>query len=253
MHNAPQALPFSEPSLNGRAPRLGMQPRRYPEPVPPKSSPLNRLTLREQVLESLRQAIVTGELRPGSVLTETELAERFEVSRGTVREAMRALQTARLITGDARGTLQVHVPDEREISEVYRVRAALEGLALREIIASPNRAEYAEQLRKALPPETGTLSFIQALDIDLAFHEQLCLLSGNETLLDSWKRLEDRMRVVLLSSGRSEPLELMGHTHHAPIVDAIDVGDLNEATELIYKHMDIAANQWSSDWRARAS
>jgi DNA-binding GntR family transcriptional regulator len=218
--------------------------------VPTTPSPLNRLTLREQVLGNLREAIVSGELRPGSVLTEVELAERFQVSRGTVREALRALQTARLVTGDARGTLQVHVPDEREISEVYRVRAALEGLALRETIASANRDAYAAQLRAALPPKDQKLSFIEALDVDLAFHEQLCRLSGNETLLESWKRLEDRMRVVLLSSGRSEPLELMGHDHHAPIVDAIEAGDLNKATELIYQHMDIAADQWSSDWRA---
>jgi DNA-binding GntR family transcriptional regulator len=42
----------------------------------------------------------------------------------------------------------------------------------------------------------------------------------------------------------------MGHDHHAPIVDAIEAGDLNKATELIYQHMDIAADQWSSDWRA---
>lgn len=253
MPHATKALPFRKSSRHGRAPRVGAQPKRYPEPVPPTSSPLNRLTLREQVLENLRDAIVSGQLRPGSVLTETELAERFAVSRGTVREAMRALQSARLITGDARGTLQVHVPDEQEISEVYRVRAALEGLALREIIASANRGEYAEQLRRALPPDGGGLTFIEALDIDLAFHEQLCRLSGNETLLESWKRLEDRMRVVLLSSGRAEPLDLMGRAHHAPIVDAIDAGDLNEATELIYKHMDVAADQWSSDWRARAS
>lgn len=147
----------------------------------------------------------------------------------------------------------MHVPDEREISEVYRVRAALEGLALREIIASPDRDDYARALREAHPPEGGGLNFVEALDIDLSFHEQLCRLSGNEILLETWKRLEDQMRVVLLSSGRAEPLELMGRAHHAPIVDAIEAADLEQATELIYEHMDIAANQWSADWRARAS
>lgn len=247
------ALPSGPARPGGSASRLVERTRWYPERVPTKTRPVNRLTLREQVLENLRDAIVSGELRPGSVLTETELAERFEVSRGTVREALRALQTARLITGDARGTLQVHVPDEREISEVYRVRAALEGLALREIIESPERDEYARQLRDALPPEGGGLSFVDALNIDLAFHEHLCRLSGNEILLETWKRLEDQMRVVLLSSGRSEPLELMGHRHHAPIVDAIEAGDLDQATDLIYEHMDIAARQWASDWRARVS
>lgn len=250
----PQQLSPGSQGPGGSAPRKTGNSPWYPERVPLKTGALNRLTLREQVLTNLRAAIVTGELRPGSVLTETELAERFQVSRGTVREALRALQTARLVTGDARGTLQVRVPDEREIAEVYRVREALEGLALREIIASEHRDVYAAQLREVLPPEKNGHSFVDALNLDLAFHEQLCRLSGNEILLDTWKRLEDQMRVVLLSSGRAEPVEIMGRAHHAPIVDAIEAGDLHKATELISQHMDVAVSQWSSDWRAaRAS
>ena len=58
------------------------------------------------------------------------------------------------------------------------------------------------------------------------------------------------MRVVLLSSGRTEPLDIMSHEHHAPIVDAIDEGDLDKASQLIYAHMDLAAAQWSSERRA---
>ena len=153
----------------------------------------------------------------------------------------------------APAALRVHIPDDWEIAEVYRGQAALECLALRELVSSPIRVDYASRLRRALPTDEPGQEFIEALDIDLAFHEQLCRLSGDQTLVDSWKRLEDQMRVVLLSSGRAEPLELMGRAHHAPIVDAIEDGDLNEATELIYRHMYIAADRWSSDWRARAS
>ncbi|MBK9697275.1 MAG: GntR family transcriptional regulator [Propionibacteriaceae bacterium] len=253
MPRSQAAFPPSLPWLGGNVVATTGRGRWYPDPVPPKTGAVNRLTLREQVLENLREAIVTGGFRPGTILTETELADRYEVSRGTVREALRTLQNAGLITGDARGTLRVHVPDDREIAEIYRVRAALESLALREIIASPQRNDFAERLRAALPPAGGELSFIDALDIDLAFHEELCRLSGNSILLVTWKRLEDQMRVVLLSSGRTEPLDLMGHAHHAPIVDAIDHADLDEATALIYQHMDIAAGQWTADWRARAS
>ena len=221
--------------------------------MPSTSRRVNRLTLREQVLENLRDAIITGEFRAGAALTEMDLAERIDVSRGTVREALRTLQNAGLVTGGPRGAQHVHTPDEREIWEVYRVRAALEALAVREVIASPQHADYAEQLRQALPTDQPGQTFVEALNVDLAFHEQLCLLSGNQTLLASWKRLEDQMRIVLLSSGRAEPLELMGRAHHLPIVDAIEAGDLDEATELVYRHMDVAADQWSSDWRQRTS
>lgn len=210
---------------------------------------MNRLTLREQVLEYLREAIVTGEYRPGTVLTEADLAERYDVSRGTIREALRTLQTAGLVSGDPRGAQRVHVPDEREIAEVYHVRAALEALAVREVIASPQRAECAAQLRAALPPETGSRVYADALNADLAFHELLCQLSGNSTLLRAWKRLEDQMRVVLLSAEHVQPLDLMGRAHHEPIVDAVEIGDLAAATQLIYAHMTLAASYWSSDRR----
>ena len=251
MESQRPALPSGRPRPGGSAAvRRQAGERWYSEAVPTKPVRVNRLTLREQVLENLREAIVTGEFRPGAILTETDLAERYDVSRGTVREALRTLQTAGLVTGDARGTQRVHIPDDREIAEVYRVRAALEGLALREIIASPHRAEYARELRAALPPVEQSHAFIEALDVDLAFHEKLCLLSGNTILLESWKRLEDQMRVVLLSSGRTEPLDIMSHEHHAPIVDAIDEGDLDKASQLIYAHMDLAAAQWSSERRA---
>ncbi|WP_369076708.1 FCD domain-containing protein [Tessaracoccus lacteus] len=91
--------------------------------------------------------------------------------------------------GGVRGTLQVHIPDDWEIAEVYRVRAGLERLALRELMSSPNRVDYASRLRRALPTDEPGRTFIGALDIDLALHEQLCRLSGNQTLVDSWKRL----------------------------------------------------------------
>ena len=76
---------------------------------------LSRLTLREQVLESLREAVLTGTFRPGDHLGETELAESYGVSRGTVREALRTLEQARLVTSDSRGKVWVRTLRPEEI------------------------------------------------------------------------------------------------------------------------------------------
>ncbi|QDQ19523.1 GntR family transcriptional regulator [Corynebacterium glutamicum] len=206
---------------------------------------MNRLTLRDQVHQTLLNSITDGTLRPGSVLLETELAESFGVSRGTVREALRSLQQAGLVDSDTRGRSTVHEPDAQEIQELFRVRAALEGLAIREIIELPNRQEIVETLREQIPP-TQKGEFNAVLNKDLAFHEQICRASGNKILLNSWKHLEAQMRIGLFAAAREESLEIMDGTRHLPVLDAIENGDPAAAEEIIRAHMEEAAQQWDS-------
>lgn len=218
----------------------------YREAMPTAHPGLNRLTLREQVLEELRRAITSGELLPGSDLGEVELAERYGVSRGTVREALRFLQQSRLVSGDARGKLRVHRATPREIAEIFSVRGALEGLAVQTIIARPDRAECAERLRAALPPETLRDDFGTHMNLDLAFHERLSEQAGNATLLDNWRMLEDRMRIVFFSAD-SHPVPIMTGSHHEPIVAAIEAGDADEARRTVLVHMNEASQLWAPD------
>src|SRR6187455_1623528 len=117
--------------------------------VDPLSS-LDRSTLRERALEALRAAITSGSYRPGDHLGEVELATHLGVSRGTVREALRHLQQEGLVTGGNRGMLRVSTVSPKEVRELFRVRAALEGLAVAEIIASPRRDAAVQTLRAAL-------------------------------------------------------------------------------------------------------
>src|ERR1044071_6894568 len=87
---------------------------------------LEKTSLRQQALTALRRAITTGQLSPGTHLVETELSEAMQISRGTLREAMRQLQQEGLITAGARGRLSVRHLDEKEIKDIFDVRAALE-------------------------------------------------------------------------------------------------------------------------------
>src|SRR3712207_7412572 len=102
-------------------------------------SALDRSTLRERSLEALRAAILSGRYRPGDHLGEVELAGSLGVSRGTVREALRHLQQEALVTAGNRGMLRVNSLTSVEVHGLFRVRAALEGLAGREVIAPPRR------------------------------------------------------------------------------------------------------------------
>lgn len=209
---------------------------------------LNRTTLREQVLESLREAILTGSFRPGDHLAETDLAESYGVSRGTVREALRSLQQAGLVSGDARGMMRVRSLSAQEIHEIFRVRAALEGLAVEEVIVRGDASTVAAELRTCLPPERDfAIEYSQRLALDLQFHERLCELSGNSTLLTTWRSLKDRMRVVMFSSGEGDPVDIMDASHHLPLVEVIEAEDAAEARVAFAQHMADASRRWNAD------
>src|SRR5215210_2302891 len=111
---------------------------------------LDRSTLRERALQALRGAITSGQYRPGDHLGEVELANRLAISRGTVREALRHLEQEGLVTAGHRGMLRVNQLSPSQIRGLYRVRAALEGLAVTTIIESATRDDAVATLREAL-------------------------------------------------------------------------------------------------------
>ena len=207
-------------------------------------SALDRSTLRERSLEALRSAILSGRYRPGDHLGEVELAGSLGVSRGTVREALRHLQQEGLVTAGNRGMLRVNSLSSAEVHELFRVRAALEGLAVREVIASPRREAAAEALRAAVERLSDEDEPAARMEADLAFHLLLCQLSGNSMLVEAWQRLEGRMRVAILN-GAAWQAPMMARDRHVPIVEAIERGDVEAAVRVVDEHMAGAAQHFA--------
>ena len=209
---------------------------------------LDRSTLRERALEALRSAITSGQYRPGDHLGEVDLATNLGISRGTVREALRHLQQEGLVTASNRNMLRVSTISPRDVRELFRVRAALEGLAISEIIASPQRKKAVRALREALSRLADTDDagdFTTRLEADLGFHLLLCELSGNAVLVEAWRYLEGRIRVTIMNCESVDTPTMMARTRHAPIVDAIERGDVEAARSVIEHHMAAAAQQYA--------
>jgi DNA-binding GntR family transcriptional regulator len=207
---------------------------------------LDRRTLRERALEALRSAITSGEYLPGDHLSELTLASRLGVSRGTVRQALRHLQQEGLVTTGNRSMLKVNSLSAREVRELFRVRAALEGLAVKQVINLPDRRDAVFILRESLRELTDEqLDFPQRVDADLGFHLQLCRLSGNSMLVDAWCYLEGRIRVVIMNAGPERAPTMMSVDRHKPIIDAIAHGDPASAVAVVNDHMAAAAGHFS--------
>ena len=203
---------------------------------------LEKTNLRQQAVTALRTAITSGELSPRSPLIETELSEMLQISRGTLREALRQLQQEGLVSAGARGRLSVRHLDAKEIRDIFAVRAALEQLAVRELAELPDRDTHVAALREALAAMDAAGDVHDRIEADLNFHRAMCRLTGNQTLLHSWISLEGSIRMSIMYAGFDRALGNMDVDRHAAIVDAIETGDPDQAAQAIQSHMDWAAH-----------
>lgn len=204
---------------------------------------LEKKSLREQALSALRTAITSGELEPGRHLVETELSDMLQISRGTLREALRQLEQEGLLSAGPRGRLSVRHLDSKEIRDIFAVRAALESLAVRTLCELPDRASVIASLRSAVDAMAAAAeaSLEERIESDLEFHRTLCRLAGNETLLHSWESLEGSIRMSIMFAGIERAVKNMSVDRHHDIVAAIETGDATLARTTVLEHMDGAA------------
>ncbi|WP_461004770.1 GntR family transcriptional regulator [Terrabacter terrigena] len=133
----------------------------------------------------------------------------------------------------------------REVIELYEVRAALEGQAVAAVLRSDDAEAKVDELELMLPEAGAGMTYAERFELDLGFHEALCRLSGNETLLAMWTSIKDLMRISLLTAPDQASGSLMAKSHHQPIIDVMRTGDANRARAVLSAHMETAAEVWS--------
>lgn len=182
------------------------------------------------------EAIDTGVYRPGDRLVESELADRFGVSRTPIREALQRLETQSLLARDGR-SLIVATLDHNEMAELYIVRSELEALAAR-LAARHATAEEVRVMRRMVEDDRSRVGDPAALArSNRAFHRQVHLASHNRFLV---QQLDLVFRSMALMATTSLAIEGRGATaldEHARIVDAIAAGDSDSAAEAFKAHI----------------
>lgn len=186
--------------------------------------------------EMILEAIDTGTYKPGSRLVESELAERFGVSRTPIREALQRLETQSLLTRDGRSLIVASL-DHSQLSELYVVRGALEGLAAR-LAARHSTPEELAVLRDMLESDRKLVSDPDAMSrANRRFHKQIHLASHNRFLVQQLDLVHRSMALLASTSiaveGRpSDTLE-----EHERIVRAIEAGDGDAADKALREHI----------------
>jgi len=150
-----------------------------------KSKPIERhQTLREKILETIREAILSGALKPGEKVAEPELAERFGISRTPIREAFRQLESEGYLTVIPRKGAVVAELSEREVEEFYAIKSVLEGYAARMAAEklSDKELERLESINERLEQLAAQGDVKNFFKVHNEFHDLFIKAAGNEKL-----------------------------------------------------------------------
>lgn len=208
-----------------------------------------RESLGPRVAAGLREAIVMGDLPEGERLIEADLAERYGVSRGPVRDAFRILQAEGLVESRRQGVVVTGIgPDD--INELYSLRGTLEALAVRLVMKGAETTSLArlddtvqamERAAGAKDPEAFGLA-------DIDFHNEICALSGHRRLTDVWQQYKEIMMTLLrLTVFLHQNLDANA-VKHRELFDLIKAGDPTAAEAELANHLEGSRQRMVTVW-----
>lgn len=212
-------------------------------------SPLPRESLRDKALETLRPAIITGEIPPGTHLSEVTLAKSLAISRGTLREALSVLEREGLAVSDSRGRSRVPDLTPDVVRQVFQVREALEAMAAYLIIESGTVAQSISALRIRLEEMRASTSgtVLEQVDADMSFHRTLCEASGNPALVRAWNDLAGRVSMSILFAGEENAVGNMAPERHQEIIEALESNSTEVALRAVHRHFEVALGRLLKD------
>lgn len=198
------------------------------------------LPLRDVVFNTLRQAILRGELKPGVRLMEIQLANKLGVSRTPIREALRKLELEGLVNMVPRKGAEVADITEKSLRDVLEVRKALEELSV-QLACEKITEEEIEELKRAAERFKDTLDdqdVTKIAEADVAFHDIIYTATDNQKLILLLNNLREQMyryRVEYLKKEEAYPQLI---AEHEELIDNISKRNKEEATRIMCEHID---------------
>ena len=194
-------------------------------------------TTAEAVYQALRRGIVNGDLAPGERLRSDAVANEMRVSRTPVREALRMLEAEGLVA-HAGSRLVVRALSEQNLTELFYVREALEGMAARLAAENATPAET-EEIRDLLEDmeavrRRGDIGALRRLTGE--FHLLVCRASHNSRLLQSLQSLLDQARQIGTSTLYTKGRPAQALEQHRGLLEAIEARDGDRAEKLARQH-----------------
>jgi DNA-binding GntR family transcriptional regulator len=181
------------------------------------------LSLRQQMYEAIKHAIITCELAPGEPISESDLAERFAVSKTPVREALTSLQQYHLVDYTSNRGFAVSTISIKDVQEIYEARIFYETglfrLALRYI--SDVEISNLERLNDVTFNQEDPESIVQHLQANTDFHMSIARAGKNSRLSRHYQVILDEAQRLMYMDLKNNNVLLTWHSNHERIISAI--------------------------------
>lgn len=206
-------------------------------------SPIERDTLADQVLQLVLRKIAQGELRPGDVVNEVDLARELSVSRGPVREAVRRLEGRKLVTCSPFQRTRVVSLGIAEVREVFEMREGLEAISTR-LACQRMSDEELEQLMLSVEAANRERS-------EFDIHSQIAMHCGNSRVRDLLcEELYYLLRLYRRQSGDAPGRRPEAYEEHWQIVAAMKQRNAALAESLMRSHIRRATERLTHEIKA---
>jgi DNA-binding GntR family transcriptional regulator len=208
-------------------------------PTPGRRSPEGPPPLHQRIYETLRAEVISGQRKPGELLSEAELARRWGVSRSPIREALRQLEQHDLVRWAPRRGATVARLTVAGLRDIYEVREALESLSagLAAERGSPADLAKMRDLAARIKQTQEEGDYLEAIMLDDEFHRLMARTTRNRMLESQSGHVLDRV-IMARMMVREEPGRTQEIVHeHQAILDALGRRDAKEATEHAALHV----------------
>ncbi|HST41037.1 MAG TPA: GntR family transcriptional regulator [Conexibacter sp.] len=196
--------------------------------------------MRQQVAETLRNAIIHGELAPGDRLREEDLSEQLDMSRGPIREALRQLEQEGLVASfPYRGTVVAQVWGDEVLQVLVPIRATLELFALTHALRRMEERDF--RALEAIVAEMDTAAeagnLARVVELDMSFHRLIVERSELFHSLQLWEMISPRMRGLFFRMGpHHTSLDAIAQQHRE-LLAALESGDERRAYATLKEHI----------------
>ena len=193
------------------------------------------------IADQLRMEIITGRIEEGAALREVSLAERFEVSRAPIREALKQLAHEGMVESKPNCGMRVAPSSSKSMQElVIPLRQTVETFALRSIFDDLNDDDFAEweALLTEMKAACENQDFLQLTELDIKFHQSIVARSPEQGLMTIWLTLVSRLRRHFLEGFQkpSDPMKV--YYEHLAIVSMFRSGKLEPSIQALISNID---------------
>ncbi len=193
------------------------------------------------IADQLRMEIITGRIEEGAALREVSLAERFEVSRAPIREALKQLAHEGMVESKPNCGMRVAPSSSKSMQElVIPLRQTVETFALRSIFDDLKNDDFAEweALLTEMKAACENQDFLQLTELDIKFHQSIVARSPEQGLMTIWLTLVSRLRRHFLEGFQKPNDPMKVYYEHLAIVSMFRSGKLEPSIQALISNID---------------